>query len=324
MAKVTVNIRNFKGAYAHLNGEQSIEVSRRAILRASLTLGFQDYGGYLASKPRLRTHRYLSGLTALNCLNQVAGNWVLDDFFEDLDGSEKNPESYGHGMIFAKLVAERFLGVPWLAHVDDMKKKGLLKTTATTRERGDMGGRCNQGHWHVIEAKGRSSSYPSKVVEDAKHQAACVKSVTKKKPRTNSACIVSLWTDPIDVLLDDPPAEGATSWDFEESDFWKHYYGNLAAYIRDAPQEAPFPTIFEDYVFTSLSPFLEELSPEVRKAFSPLPEIIGLPRKIVSDPAAAGELFEGRPLEEFSQIAPDGVALLGPFGRVERLSRPEM
>ncbi|MEO7098768.1 MAG: hypothetical protein ABI162_05360 [Luteolibacter sp.] len=323
MAKIAVNIRNFKDDYADLNGQHTLEVSRRAVLRSALMLGFQDYSHFGSAVEGLKRHRYLSGLSALNCLRQVAGNWVLEDFHDELDGSEKGPESYGKGMIFAKLVAEKFLGVRWLSHVDALKAKGELETIADSKQRGDMVGLCQKGRWHVVEAKGRSRSFSDTDVEHAKHQAACVERVAGESPATNSACITSLWTDPIEILLDDPPIDGALSWDFEASEFWTYYYGNLAAYIREQSVEMPFKTAVEKYVFASLSPIFDQLPPEVLNAFSPLPEFIGLPWHIVNDPSSARILLEADRGENILEAGADGVMILGPFGKVERLTRDE-
>jgi hypothetical protein len=89
-------------------------------------------------------------------LQNQAGNLRRASEHSVLDPSEKGAKSYWQGMVFAKLVAEEKLGIAWLAHVDDMIRKGVLTTIAGAKGRGDLAGGSFDGEWHVIETKGRS------------------------------------------------------------------------------------------------------------------------------------------------------------------------
>src|SRR5580658_10581946 len=101
-----------------------MDVTRLAFLRASITLGFQRFGDVLFAGPRLWTHRFGLGLSGFAYLENRSGNLCRVAEHRVLDASEKAAMSYWQGMVFAKLVAENKLSIPWLAHVDDMIRKG--------------------------------------------------------------------------------------------------------------------------------------------------------------------------------------------------------
>ena len=209
MAEIKLITKRFRGAYKSLNKTEMLTITRRAFLRASLTLGFQRFGDFWHSGWRSWTHRLGTGLSGLAYLESSSANLHLSPDYGRLDGSEKSAMSYWQGMIFAKLVAEQKLSVRWLAHVDDMRSKGLLTTTASTNERGDFVGHTLAGDWHVVEAKGRSTHLEKGLVKKAKRQAALVKTINGVAPHTHSACVSCLWKNPIVVLFDDPPGGGA-------------------------------------------------------------------------------------------------------------------
>lgn len=318
MSKVTVHLKNFKGPYAKLNGTRELRIPRRAILRAALTLGFQHNRDVISMSGAEWYQRIGRFLSAIGSLEQVHGSWVAREEFLNLDGSDKGAQSYSIGMIFAKLVAESCLDVPWLAHVDDMKSKGLLTISEKSKERGDMVGRDSSLQWHVVEAKGRSSSFPEKLVQKAKDQAAAVTSVHETTPATNSACISSLWTDPIEILLDDPESKDGISWKMDEKDFWHNYYDGIINYINDHRAENESVDLFKGFIFADLSPILDNLPPAFRNTFSPLPLYVGIPDFVFSEPRAAARLPGYLAEESILPSGADGFTLLGPIKQFEK------
>ena len=310
MARVKVTCNGFKGGYDQVNGVRWMNVSQLDFLRASLTLGFQRFGDFARAGFRSWQHRLGLGLTGMAYLQNQDGDLCLSDGYQQLDGSEKSAMSYWQGMVFAKLAANEVLGIRWLAHVDRMRDQGLIQISGDTKERGDMVGRDVGGAWHVIEAKGRSNPFSTKMITQAKQQAALVKSINGSTPATTSACVSSVWTLPIEVLLDDPPSLGETKWDFKEEDFWSYYYGNLASYVREAPKLRR-PRGFPDYTFASLGPAMGDLP--LRLRFDPARPIlgIGLPDMILEEPRNAPKLLERWKPDEEGYSTSDGVALVG-------------
>lgn len=326
MPNIKLTAQNFSGTFAALNSTTNVSLSHVQFLLASLTLGFQRLGGFYKSGFRSMFHRFGIGMSSLAYFEDHRGNWKLADDYNKLDASEKSAMSYWQGMVFAKLIAERHLNVPWLAHVDDMRAKGLLTTTAPTKERGDLVGRDRSGAWHVIEAKGRSSCLETGLLTKAKLQASLVATINGVSPQTNSACISKLWKTPIEVLLDDPPQDenSQESWDFKENTFWEYYYGNMAGYIKksDLAEKNNFlksyrvaPLLYGDLPFPGFPRFSKWL-------WRDWPHLwIGLPIDIIDSPAKASsykyETPKGNVNEEGIFIASDHSALI--IGEIERL-----
>jgi hypothetical protein len=320
VSNISIQTTGFTGAYAALNGSSLVDVTRLAFLRASLTLGFQRFGDVMSAGWRLWSHRLGLGFSGLAYLEDRTGNLCRVAEHSALDSSEKGAMSYWHGMVFAKLVAEHTLQIPWLAHVDDMIRKGVLTATPGTKERGDLAGRTLAGDWHVIEAKGRSSRIEKDLIQDAKHQAALITLVSGRTPRTHSACVTCLWTDPIKVILDDPPpkeGDDTESWSFTDAEFLNYYYRNMAAYIQSYGSQTGQDTLL-GYVTAPLFPyFLEEREffPFMpRDLFRRAPLRIGLPAEILESPTQAAVFLANRDSNPSPYIGLDGVALLGVQG----------
>lgn len=320
MGRISVSVEGFTGDYAGLNGVREMNVSRRAILGASLTLGFQNFGDLMSAPGRQWLHRILQGCSCLNCLSKTGRGWSGHEFRDSLDASEKSQLSYWQGMIFAKLVAAEVLSVPWLANVDDLVSSGTVVTDDESEERGDLVGRCRQDRWHVVEAKGRSNPYSSELVEKAKQQASRIVSVSGHAPVTHSACVASLWEDPIKVILADPPPDGDESLDFQDEQFWKNYYAGISGYIREFSEITEFTKPFVGYTFASLAPILKELPEEETGVLHPLPTEIGIDTRILENPSMAPKII-GAPEEDGPPVSGDGLLLVGPFGNLEKLKR---
>jgi len=144
------------------------DVSPWAVLRAVLTVGLQRFTDVFSLGWQGFLHRFGMGLSAISFLEESSAGLCLSDKYRSLDGSEKGATTYWYGMALAKIIADAELGVRWLAHVDRMRESGALIIESGTNERGDLAGRDPSGHWHVVEAKGRSSSYSVSLVTKAK------------------------------------------------------------------------------------------------------------------------------------------------------------
>jgi len=299
MPTISLTAENFSGAYAGFNTTRPVllEVSWLEMMTASLTLGFQKWPEVASAGFPLWSHRIGLGMSATSYLMDDSGTWRLDPAYASLDLSEKSAMSYWQGMIFSKITAARHLGIPWLANVDDMRSKGQLQTNVRTKSRGDLVGRDKDDAYHVIEAKGRSQRVEAGLIQHAKDQAAEISSINHSIPATTSACISKLWKCPIEVLLDDPPADGneKIKLSFEDDQFWSWYYSGITKHIKEYsinPFLESFPAkvkLPSDYIWVLLSDWLDTPwrrypHPDFRGSI-----LIGLPNQIIKFPSAARE-----------------------------------
>jgi hypothetical protein len=108
---------------------------------------------------------------------------------------------------WAKRIAEARLDNPALHLVDPLISAGVI-VRVSGQTRGDLVGFDTRGRWHMLEAKGRGDAANGRAaVAAAKAQAENLRLVdvggTRLEPATSSACVTML-TDPLNVLLDDP------------------------------------------------------------------------------------------------------------------------
>ena len=315
MANVNVECRGFTGAYQNVNGIHIRNFRRRAIFRATMTVGFQRFSGFLNFGVRGLVHRFGIALSAFSFLERQKSGLCISNEYENLDTSEMGAATYWYGMVFAKLAAESELRIRWLAHVDVMKKSGALTTSSTSKKRGDLVGRGLNNDWHVIEAKGRTDPYSSSLVTDAKDQALAVKKIKGVPPATTSACIASLHTQPVSVLLDDPPAEtgeGTEEWEIDDKKYFRQYYKGIIEYLQEFGSENSRTTDDSKFVTAPLFPFYEEYFS--LSTIRPLPEWrleLGLQTEIFKNPEVAVEVVNEFIESENGEVGSDGIAIFG-------------
>jgi len=272
MSAIVVNATNFRGAYARLNGHHRIKVTYRSFLRAALTVGFQSWSHLFESGWPVWLVQLCFGLSGRGTLKSECGDLKLRSLNNLLDPSDRSQLTYKQGMVFTKLVAEELLDVPWLANVDELKRQRVVQTKNGTDERGDLVGRGNNGSWHVLEAKGRTSRFDANLIQKAKRQAANITHVQGRPPDTTSACISCLWEVPIRVLLDDPEPEPegaahAHRLKFDESRLWEQYYGALAAYVLMIHDSADLSDPSK-YLYAPLPPMLSTSTKDIAPSMS--------------------------------------------------------
>jgi len=229
--------------------------------------------------------------------------------------SEKAASSYWYGMAFAKLVSESELSVPWLGHVDRMRASGALTTTSSSNERGDLVGRDRSSRWHVVEAKGRSNSYPQSLVDTAKQQAANVTTINNQPPRTTSACVTSLFSSPVSILLDDPKPRrrDGRRWRIAEDLFFRTYYRGIIQYIQEhggrRQREAE-----GTFMVAPLFPYFWDIPP-MRPDWADWRLELGLLAEVFESPAEAASVTEHLPgtseVADDGKVGSDGIALFG-------------
>jgi hypothetical protein len=130
MADILLQASDFTGPYSGLNGSHRIQVSIHAYLRAALTVGFQSGGDTRIAPRPLRKFHLASAHGLFGFFYELNGGLCLQSSYHAIESSEKGTLTFRHAAIFAKIVAERHMKIPWLANVDEMRRRGHLNTAS--------------------------------------------------------------------------------------------------------------------------------------------------------------------------------------------------
>jgi hypothetical protein len=162
----------------------------------------------------------------------VSGHLNTTQLYRQTESTEKGGISFRLGMGFAAAVASRVLRVEQTMHVEAF---GFPQA----KRRADLAGRDAAGNWHVIEAKGWSSSFGPRDIDYAKEQARETGrnfAAMGQRPLTISACITDLDAQPITVHFHDPPprsTKGKVRHRFDPESFLLDYYLPVRDLIGD-------------------------------------------------------------------------------------------
>jgi len=235
MKKIEVNSSGFKDEFIRLNGKTSLKFTDSDLIRASISIGYSDrLSVFKGGWERLYEMKYHEArIKAYTCNHN--GNFGLSERFWGLDPSEKNPIIYSLGMIVTKLIAERFLDIPWLQHIDNMLSKGLVTITAGSRKRGDLAGLDALKRWHVFESKGRSHKPSNKELEKGKNQAGRIQAITTQIPITKCICLSHFQKKQTIVYFNDPNNGGdlpSTTWEIDIKNYLLFYYKRILNQLK--------------------------------------------------------------------------------------------
>lgn len=322
MARITVMCENFSGMYQSINGIHNLTVSLPAFFRAVVTVGFQRYRDLFRPGWRNFFYRFGMGLSVLSLLEQRNNALRISNAYRQLNGSEKVAVTYWYGMVFTKLIAEKVLNIPWLIHVDQLLESDILTISPTSNKRGDLVGKGLNGDWHVFEAKARSNPYPPSLVKEAKRQAAMVKSINGCRPSTASACITSLFTQSISVLLTDPPYNtNGEEWHIKDDEYFKQYYYGVKKYIQEYGRQDKQIIGKRTFFTAPLFPFFEKISPFSPQIHFPKWQFkLGLLSTIYKDPIHAEDAVKNMQYDDEGKIGRDGIAIFGDIPNWEVIS----
>lgn len=312
-ASITLESRNYKNQYSNWNGDYSYLINELHVIRAIITIGFQDKSDVYKMSTINKIYKVSLGMMALSFLEFGSKKLRLARSHMNLDPSEKTFLSYWYGMIFTKLVAEYHMDIPWLQHVDDLRIKGILSLKTKSKKRGDLVGYDKSRNWHALEAKCRSNYIPD--LEDlrvsAKEQVKNIKSINKDKPKTYSTVISRVLRSGVLIYLDDPDYSDGEGEHFsiEKERFFQSYYEGIITYL----------SIAKDADYVESSGILFRTAPlRINVANNILFDDclenyqIGLCDQIYKNPKGAYSL-ERSPLSEFSSesknIGSDGIAI---------------
>ncbi len=225
------------GRWPELQKPAWLPLTMAELLRSAITVGKpgQFYRG------RVRWHiaqefAYRALMVAANLAPDAYGLLKRSDAFQLLDPSEKGAISYFLGLTTAKLFAERMLSTPWLLHLQLFPKSLSAKYWKLRHHKPDLVGRNERGEWVVVEAKGRSGQVPAGLLEAAKFQTRCLRSLNGELPALRVAVACGFPKDRLCVELCDPsePAPEAVSIDLPIESFFEVYYAPVRQFIEEA------------------------------------------------------------------------------------------
>ncbi|WP_156482837.1 hypothetical protein [Acetobacter cerevisiae] len=167
-------------------------------------------------------------LVASNLID-VGGHLRRSSIYNTYVTDKKREVSYNLGMVFAKLHAEKLLGIRNLVHLEFLKQQGALtfvpQTTTKRPKEPDLVGQDGNGTWHIFEAKGTTyENMISRKVLEAKEQAKQIASIQGQLPGTRSVAATYIGDDRIFTCIEDPSDSGSTVVEFDKIDFIKSYY----------------------------------------------------------------------------------------------------
>lgn len=154
---IQVDIKNCSGLN---NGPQHVHFTEEVLLLSAITVGRASLKHVLANgifsqfEVKIKIYKIISYLQ-----KDKAGNLYYTDAFESLDPSEKCGVSYFMGLVFTKLLANRFYNIRYLLHYDIYKKYLVPQSVRTNAMKPDLLGLSGKGMWNVFESKGREKNH---------------------------------------------------------------------------------------------------------------------------------------------------------------------
>lgn len=145
--------------------------------------------------------------------------------YKALDPSEKGAISYFLGITAAKLLAEKYLGVPWLMHLDVYRSQ-LSPILSAKKIKPDLVGLNLTRNWVVIEAKGRSGNLINNVIPKAKKQTRKLRRISGAYPSYRIALACYFQSKTFKIAWEDPDGYDKEAKDISLSvnDLLANYY----------------------------------------------------------------------------------------------------
>ncbi len=234
---VKLDVSHYSGKYIDLNLVNKLDVTQIDLARAFITMGNKNWSTSLGMG-FFRISEMISKVFAYTEI--IDGNLIMKDVFSRLNSSEKTSISYYMGQGLTKLYAEKYLKVKWLCHLDDYAPmtgfyangaaipKISLGTSKKVASRPDYIGIEKANVVHILESKGRSSSYSKDVMQHAINQVSQVISYNGISPETRTACFFDISQKPIRGRIIDPDFDGrGIDFELDEVEVIKKYYSNI-------------------------------------------------------------------------------------------------
>ena len=234
-----------------ITGDKPFEFSEQELLWASLTVGAPSLSVALKNirdSPAFALHKWFAIRSVVEIKDQELR---LVPSYKNLDQSEKVVLSYWTGMIVAKLVAEKVLDVPWMAHARLLKKQNRLEVVPpTTKSLPDLVGLDRSKEWHVLEAKGLQRKPTSDQKIHFKQQAERIGTIDTKKPATRNYCITRI-RKRLCIELHDPDkvVKDSIAFSIKPHDIQRYYYEPFVAFFSENDENVDER---DDYIILSL------------------------------------------------------------------------
>lgn len=197
-----------------------MKITRIDLCRHTMQVGYRNRSLFLNAS--LYKHLELFFMIMAN-VYYSAGNLMLKDEYFALDQSEKVCISYQIGQGLTKAIAERYLKVPWVAHIKTMKNmryhfehggeiKKIINENQQSGSEPDLIGFDLKCRAHLFESKGSFSRYvSSKTVQKAINQVSNYKYFidpygNKQLFTTRNACLFN-FTPQFHGVIIDPPGD---------------------------------------------------------------------------------------------------------------------
>lgn len=211
---------DYEGDYSDLNKCDIMKISRIDLCRHTMQVGYKNRSLFLNASLYKHLELFFMVMANVNC---NAGNLMLKDEYHSLDQSEKVCISYQIGQGLTKAIAERYLKVPWVAHVKTMKNMryqfehgGVIKKIINENEQSgtepDLIGFDIKCRAHLFESKGTFlESMSSKTIQKAINQVSNYKYFidpygNKQLFATRNACLFN-FTPQFHGTIIDPPGD---------------------------------------------------------------------------------------------------------------------
>ena len=231
-------VSNYHGPFVALNtapDEAELRCRKLDLYRSIVTVGNPSFLSWQSIRqfglPRALYNSILDkvALVATNIESNPAGmrrHPIFDTYVSD----KKRIITYNLGMAFAKFYSEKLLGIPNLIHIEFLKKNGAVAFAPqpgnNRPQEPDLVGQTPDGSWHLVEAKGvsTSESYLSRKIVEAKLQIQQIATIHGAAPATGNACATYIGTDRIFTRLEDPPSSEGKSLELVKEKFYEAYY----------------------------------------------------------------------------------------------------
>ena len=233
MPKIQYTASEFPPAMgSNFKGQHSFNISWFDIIWAAVSVGKMDLNDLLGHNHfSLDEFRYRMFMIMANL-------WEKNDYiyrspaYDSLDPTEKGAISYFLGMAFAKLIGLYLFNVPWLIHLQKLDPTTV--ETLPGRSRPDMVGFDINGNLLVMEAKGRTGGFDQSAIDNAKKQAAQIRSINSQLPFCKVASEV-FFSDWLNICLIDPVGDEDDSYDILTDRSLLHLYYQPLIPIQQDP-----------------------------------------------------------------------------------------
>ncbi len=225
MPHVVYRARNFPRHFGpRFIGKHTLDVKWEEMIWAAITMGKPGVAFLLAHGWHSIADMVVRSHTVYASLRRSNGFFEKSSLYGALDPTEKGATSYFMGMLAAKILGVRLLGVPWLFHLSMLDSLGGYATLASNSEP-DLIGLTRSRQWVVAEAKGRTGSFSQSAMTKAKLQTRQLRHINGQLPNLRVA-VQAFFNSKMEWAIDDPDEhnESARDLNFDVDSVFDRYY----------------------------------------------------------------------------------------------------